>query len=260
MRKPYAANLMRTPRRCFDTASHYSLRVEAIVNSFEPRRSQSSENRLKSTVVLAALKQALRTEAATSRRNSTSLLVARTDSLAVSEEVDVYLRDRRHGGRRRDRQRASLLAGASSLSKRESRTAKRPASPCGLTQTPQQWSDTNVGLRSPAIAFALSPARRSRLQRRQSSRGVGAGHTGPLHRYRRHSARRRPGLASGDFRSRLGRQPINAFGSSADNQAFRGARRRRPSRLCLSRPNRIRAPTKLAPRRRRYRTSPDSWL
>ncbi len=38
----------------------------------------------------------------------------------------------------------------------------------------------------------------SRLPWRQSSRGIGAGHAGPLHRYRRHSARRRRGLAFGD--------------------------------------------------------------
>ncbi|MGO9971277.1 MAG: hypothetical protein ACLP01_00300 [Solirubrobacteraceae bacterium] len=64
--------------------------MKAIVGSFEPRRSQSSEERLKSTLVLAALQQALLRKATTSRRKSTSLQLARTESLAISEEVDAF--------------------------------------------------------------------------------------------------------------------------------------------------------------------------
>jgi hypothetical protein len=45
-------------------------RVNAIVGSFEPKRSQSPEKRLKSTLVLAALRQARRREATTSRQNN----------------------------------------------------------------------------------------------------------------------------------------------------------------------------------------------
>jgi hypothetical protein len=40
--------------------------VNAIVGSFEPKRSQSSEKRLEATLVLATLQQALRAEATTS--------------------------------------------------------------------------------------------------------------------------------------------------------------------------------------------------
>ncbi|MGO9976847.1 MAG: hypothetical protein ACLP01_29410, partial [Solirubrobacteraceae bacterium] len=71
----------------------YSFRVNAIVDSFEPRRSQSPENRLKSTIVLAALQQALRRKARTSRRKSTSVEMARNDTLAISEQVDAFDRD-----------------------------------------------------------------------------------------------------------------------------------------------------------------------
>ena len=64
------------------------MRVKAIVGSFEPRRSQSSEERLKSTLVLAALQQARLRKATTSRRNSTSL------QLAPSNDVDSTLGSR----------------------------------------------------------------------------------------------------------------------------------------------------------------------
>jgi hypothetical protein len=53
-------------------------RVNAIVGSLKPERSQSSEKQLKSTLVLAALQQALRREATTSRRNSTSSQMAQS--------------------------------------------------------------------------------------------------------------------------------------------------------------------------------------
>jgi hypothetical protein len=59
--------------------------VNAIVGSFKPERSQSSEKRLKRTVVLAALQQALRREATTSRRNLTSSQVAQTDDLGATD-------------------------------------------------------------------------------------------------------------------------------------------------------------------------------
>ncbi len=49
--------------------------VNPIVDSFKPEQSQSSEKRLKGTVVLAAPQEALRRKATTSRRNSTSLLL-----------------------------------------------------------------------------------------------------------------------------------------------------------------------------------------
>jgi hypothetical protein len=52
--------------------------VNAIVGSLKPERSQSSEKQLKSTLVLAALQQALRREATTSRRNSTSSQMAQS--------------------------------------------------------------------------------------------------------------------------------------------------------------------------------------
>ncbi len=59
------------------------LRVNAIVGSFKPKRSQSSERRLKSTLVLATLQQALPREATTSRRKSTSSQMAQSVSLEL---------------------------------------------------------------------------------------------------------------------------------------------------------------------------------
>jgi hypothetical protein len=56
--------------------------VNPIVSSFKPARSQSPEQGLKSTLVLATRQQALRTEASTSSQDSKSLLVAQSSDAA----------------------------------------------------------------------------------------------------------------------------------------------------------------------------------
>ena len=87
-----SAGRQRSIRLCFCPAlqpvAHLRYRVNPIVGAFKPERSQSPEKRLKSTLVLAALQHAPRTEATTSSPDSTSLDVAQSDSLGIAEQDD----------------------------------------------------------------------------------------------------------------------------------------------------------------------------
>jgi hypothetical protein len=83
---PLCSEVNASPRRRSSARAEADncLRVNPIVGSFKPARSQSREKRLKGTVVLAALQQALRREATTSRRKSTSSQMAQCDDLGAT--------------------------------------------------------------------------------------------------------------------------------------------------------------------------------